>query len=179
METMNRHKLREIAMTSLYQHLLLNKDIRECVYENAESNEIDQFLYTITMDTVKYKDAYIKKISEHLSSEWTFDRLGYVEQAILLMACCEIDLEIVPKPIVVDEAVTLAKKYCDEPAYRLINGVLDQLCDERESLHGQRHREIRQGHAGSESVSQQHARPGRDLQSDQTSQRTLVFYAQG
>ena len=43
------------------------------------------------------------------------------------MACCEIDLEIVPKPIVVDEAVTLAKKYCDEPAYRLINGVLDQL----------------------------------------------------
>ena len=115
METMNRHKLREIAMTSLYQHLLLNKDIRECVYENAESNEIDQFLYTITMDTVKYKDAYIKKISEHLSSEWTFDRLGYV------------DLEIVPKPIVVDEAVTLAKKYCDEPAYRLINGVLDQL----------------------------------------------------
>ena len=127
METMNRHKLREIAMTSLYQHLLLNKDIRECVYENAESNESDQFLYTITMDTVKYKDAYIKKISEHLSSEWTFDRLGYVEQAILLMACCEIDLEIVPKPIVVDEAVTLAKKYCDEPAYRLINGVLDQL----------------------------------------------------
>ena len=97
METMNRHKLREIAMTSLYQHLLLNKDIRECVYENAESNEIDQFLYTITMDTVKYKDAYIKKISEHLSSEWTFDRLGYVEQAILLMACCEIDLEIVRK----------------------------------------------------------------------------------
>ena len=69
--------------------MLLNKDIRECVYENAESNEIDQFLYTITMDTVKYKDAYIKKISEHLSSEWTFDRLGYVEQAILLMACCE------------------------------------------------------------------------------------------
>ena len=54
-------------------------------------------------------------------------RLGYVEQAILLMACCGIDLEIVPKPIVVDEAVTLAKKYCDEPAYRLINGVLDQL----------------------------------------------------
>ena len=35
---MNRHKMREVAMTSLYQHLLLGKDIRECVYENCESN---------------------------------------------------------------------------------------------------------------------------------------------
>ena len=49
---MNRHKMREVAMTSLYQHLLLGKDIRECVYENCDSNDIDPFLYTITMDTV-------------------------------------------------------------------------------------------------------------------------------
>ena len=124
---MNRHKMREVAMTSLYQHLLLGKDIRECVYENCDSNDIDPFLYTITMDTVRYKDAYNDKISEKLNREWTFDRLGFVEQAILLMACCEIDLEVVPKAIVIDEAVSLAKKYCDEDAYKLINGVLDQL----------------------------------------------------
>lgn len=124
---MNRHKMREIAMTSLYQHLLLGKDIRECVYENCESNEIDQFLYTITMDTVRYKDVYIEKISAKLSGDWEFERLGYVEQAILLMACCEIDLELVPKAIVIDEAVNLAKKYCDEDAYKLINGVLDKF----------------------------------------------------
>ena len=124
---MNRHKMREIAMTSLYQHLLLGNDIRECVYENCESNEIDQFLYTITMDTVRYKDVYIEKISGKLSGDWEFERLGYVEQAILLMACCEIDLELVPKAIVIDEAVNLAKKYCDEDAYKLINGVLDKF----------------------------------------------------
>ena len=80
---MNRHKMREVAMTSLYQHLLLGKDIRECVYENCDSNDIDPFLYTITMDTVRYKDAYIDKISEKLNREWTFDRLGFVEQATL------------------------------------------------------------------------------------------------
>ena len=91
---MNRHKMREVAMTSLYQHLLLGKDIRECVYENCDSNDIDPFLYTITMDTVRYKDAYIDNV---------------------------------PKAIVIDEAVSLAKKYCDEDAYKLINGVLDQL----------------------------------------------------
>ena len=39
-----RHKLREQAMTSLYQHLLLKKDIREAVYDVVGTNEIDPFL---------------------------------------------------------------------------------------------------------------------------------------
>ena len=33
----SRHKLRELAMTSLYQHFLLQKDIKECVYDNSET----------------------------------------------------------------------------------------------------------------------------------------------
>ena len=43
------------------------------------------------------------------------------------MAACELDLGVSPKQIVVDEAVILAKKYCDEETYKLINGVLDHL----------------------------------------------------
>ena len=121
----SRHKLRELAMTSLYQHFLLQKDIKQCVYDNCETNEIDPFLYTVTIDAVAYRDVYIDKINEALRQDWTFDRLGFVEQAILLMAACE--LETAPKAIVIDEAVTLAKKYCDDETYRLINGVLDRL----------------------------------------------------
>lgn len=123
----SRHKLREIAMTSLYQHLLLNKDIREAVYDNCETNEIDPFLYTVTIDAIQYKDVYIEKVDHCLRDDWTFERLGFVEQAILLMACCELDLETAPRAIVINEAITLAKNYCDDEIYRLINGVLDKL----------------------------------------------------
>ena len=123
----SRHKLRELAMTSLYQHFLLQKDIKQCVYDNCETNEIDPFLYTVTIDAVAYRDVYIDKINEALRQDWTFDRLGFVEQAILLMAACELDLETAPKAIVIDEAVTLAKKYCDDETSRLINGVLARL----------------------------------------------------
>ena len=45
----------------------------------------------------------------------------------MIIACCELDLDVSPKAIVIDEAVTLAKKYCDEETYKLINGVLDHL----------------------------------------------------
>ena len=123
----SRHKLREIGMTSLYQSFLLNKDIRQSVYDNNDSNEVDPFLYTITIDAMKYRDVYIAKINQSLRDDWTFERLGYVEQAILIMACCELDLEVSPRAIVIDEAITLAKKYCDEETYKLINGVLDHL----------------------------------------------------
>ena len=132
----NRHQLRESAMTCLYQYFLLNKDIKQIVFENSESNAIDPFLYTVTIDAVANKDFYIvknnwdnyiKRINETLSDDWEFDRLGCVEKAILLMAASELDFETAQKPIVIDEAVTLTKKYCDEDAYKLINGVLDQL----------------------------------------------------
>ena len=56
----SRHKLRELAMTSLYQHFLLQKDIKECVYDNSETNEIDPFLYTVTIDAIRYQDVYMR-----------------------------------------------------------------------------------------------------------------------
>lgn len=123
----SRHELREMGMRSLYQSFLLDKDIKQCVYDNCETNEIDSFLYTITIDAMKYKDIYIEKINHSLTQDWEFKRLGYVEQAILILACCELDLDVSPRAIVIDEAVTLAKKYCDEETYKLINGVLDHL----------------------------------------------------
>lgn len=123
----SRHAQRKLAMTCLYQYFLLHQDIKKIVFENSEHNEVDPFLYTITVDAVKYKDTYIKKINHVLGKEWTFDRLGFIEQAVLLMGCCELDLAVSPKPIVINEAIQLAKKYCDEDTYKLINGVLDQL----------------------------------------------------
>ncbi len=123
----SRHELREKAMTCLYQHFLLNKDIKEVVYDNNHTNEIDPFLYTITIDAIKYEDDYIEMINNALRDDWSFDRLGYVEKAILIMAACEIDMEVAPKAIVINEAITLAKKYCDDETYKLINGVLDCL----------------------------------------------------
>ena len=43
------------------------------------------------------------------------------------MAAAELDFETANKAIVIDEAVTLSKKYCDSETYKLINGVLDKL----------------------------------------------------
>ena len=125
---MNRHEQRVIAMNSVYQHLLLGKDIRKCVFECMKgANEIDGYLYSLTMGTVENKDIYIKKINELLRSDWTFERLSMLEQAILLVSFQEILACDTAKPVVINEAITLAKKYCDDNSYKLLNGVIDRL----------------------------------------------------
>ena len=50
---MNRHEQRVVAMQSVYQHLLLGKDIRKCVFDVMKgSNDIDVYLYSLTMGTI-------------------------------------------------------------------------------------------------------------------------------
>lgn len=125
---MNRHETREVAMSALYQSFLLDKDIKKVLIETDNiGNNISPFLYTITIDASHNLPLYKERINRVLKGDWTFDRLGYLEQAILIIALSEIDFETAQRQIIIDEAIVLAKKYCDDDAYKLINGVLDQL----------------------------------------------------
>lgn len=112
---------------ALYQHLLLRKDIRECFVDNFEDDIYDDFIEKICQDLEKNEKKYIEKISGHLV-KWSFDRLNLVEQAILLESTSELLQKLNDKPIVIDEAIILAKTYCDDDSYKFINGVLDKIC---------------------------------------------------
>jgi transcription antitermination protein NusB len=67
------------------------------------------------------------------SDDWTADRLGAVERNILRVALEELDEGEVPVEVVLDEAVTLAKRYASEDAGRLVNGILGRLVREEEA----------------------------------------------
>lgn len=124
---LNRHAYREKMVFALYQHLLLRKDIRECFVDNFEDDIYDDFIEKICQDLEKNEKKYIEKISGHLV-KWSFDRLNLVEQAILLESTSELLQKLNDKPIVIDEAIILAKTYCDDDSYKFINGVLDKIC---------------------------------------------------
>lgn len=122
----NRHEYREKIVFALYQHLLLHKDLKSCFDDNFEDDDND-FLLSLRDDLLANKDRYIAEISPYLN-KWTFDRLNLVEQAILLVTVSEIKQSLNDKAVAIDEAVILAKEYCDEESYRFINGILDQIC---------------------------------------------------
>ena len=99
--------------------------------------EVDEFLDQVIEDYQEYDEKieelsqavtrYEQKINELLRDDWDFDRLSMLEQAILLISFQEILANDTPKAVVINEAITLAKKYCDDNSYKLLNGVLDQL----------------------------------------------------
>ncbi|MEG0077393.1 transcription antitermination protein NusB [Anaerorhabdus sp.] len=125
---MDRHIEREKSMICLYQELLTHRDLSGIVEDIylVPVKEVSEFSQTLIFNSFENKERYIGYINNVLD-EWTFDRLGYIEQAILLIACTEFDRQIAETPVIINEAVLLAKKYGDDNAYKLINGVLDRL----------------------------------------------------
>ncbi len=125
---MNRREQRTKVVFSIYQYLLTQKDIEEILNENLDIDDKESisFIVSNTIETLNNLDELQEKIQQHLV-DWDFDRLGYIEQAILLFAANEINCGEIDRPVIINEAIEIAKKYCDDEAPALINGVLDQL----------------------------------------------------
>ncbi len=126
---MNRHQTRELAMRYLYQHLLLGLDAETIISLNAETIgtlKNDYFFRSIFNNAINNRAFLIEKINSQLS-DWRFERLGYVEQAILLLALTELFTADSDRAVIINEAVELAKTYGEENSYVLINGVLDKI----------------------------------------------------
>ena len=125
---MNRHELREKAMITVYQYLLVERNIDELIEDTFEAPkaEIDPYFIEVIEQSISNIDRYQAYIDKVLV-DWKFDRLGKIEQAILLNGCSEFDLKKTEAAVIIDESVQLAKKYCDADTYKLINSGLDVI----------------------------------------------------
>jgi len=126
---MNRHQLREKSVVSVYQCLLLKGNIDNVIEDSFnvfESNTIDPYFFKVINNAIDNKDEYASYVNQVVNN-YKFNRLGYIEQAILLIACSEFEQKELSASIVMDEAISIAKKYCDEDAYKLINVILERI----------------------------------------------------
>ncbi len=123
---MDRHSIREHSMYCVYQNLLCDKNIDEAIKDVFLTDKVDDFTKILINNSVDNKERYIGYINQVLN-DYTFDRLGYIEQSLLLMGCSEFDHQTAAASIIIDEYILLAKQYCDDDAYKLINSVLDKL----------------------------------------------------
>ncbi|MDP2815013.1 MAG: transcription antitermination factor NusB [Erysipelotrichaceae bacterium] len=133
----SRRKQRVNAMLALYQVFLLNRDIED-VFEDIDYilsegepaflpfSELEEPIKTMLIDAYEHQSIVIDKINEQLS-DWDFVRLGVLEQAILFLAVSEMVYETADRAVIINEAVDIAKQYCDDDAFKLVNGVLDKL----------------------------------------------------
>lgn len=116
-------------MITVYQYLLFNRDIDELLENTFEEpvKEIDPYFVKVVHTSIENAERYAQYIDKVLVEGWHYDRLGKIEQAILLNGCAEFDLKETEAAVIIDESVELAKQYCDADAYKLINSVLDVI----------------------------------------------------
>ena len=139
----NRTITREKAMTVLYQIFLYNKNnisykIDDVINEILESMDIEDrkkidinFLNDLVNGVINNMDNIDKYISKYFPN-WTIDRLGLTDQAIIRISVYELMYTSTPNLVCINEAIELAKRYSDEKVAKMINGVLDKIYHEIE-----------------------------------------------
>ena len=126
MSTISRREARRAAVFMLFQWDVTGKPLGS-LYEG----EVDDYTRQLA-DAVTEHAAVLDARITSASDDWTADRLGAVERNVLRVALEELDEGQVPMEVVLDEAVTLAKRYASEDAARLVNGILGKLVREEQ-----------------------------------------------
>ncbi len=126
---MNRTELRKKIMTILYQIFLYDSSNIDYKVEDVikESVEIENEFVNEMVNGVLDNKNDIDKIANKNLKDWTIDRLGKIDQAILRMGIYELVYTDTPEVVAINEAVELAKEYSDEKVKNMINAVLDRI----------------------------------------------------
>ena len=87
------------------------------------------------MDGVREKDEELRKVIALHAQGWNIERIGIVELCLLEMAVYEIlYMPKIPLGASINEAVELAKIYCDEKSPAFLNGILGTIGKQFRSL---------------------------------------------
>ncbi len=125
--------IREKAVIAIYQKLLvdINEDeIREYLNSDKDlASDQDDYNYCFMLITsvANEIEKYKSEVAKYLKAGWTIERLSKMELAILLVGCYELLETEQSKEVIINEAIELSKKYCDEDAYKFVNGLLNKI----------------------------------------------------
>ena len=129
MADLNRSELRKKIMTILYQiSICENNKITYDVNDLIKNIlEIDNDFVKETVYGVITNREKIDEYANKYLNNWSLDRLGNTDQAILRMAIYELLYTDTPSIVVINEAIELAKLYSDDAVKGMINSVLDKI----------------------------------------------------
>jgi len=125
----NRSMVRTVLFQLLYQEEL-NPGSLDRLSESYIAQELPQhkplrhFARELLKSSLENRAAIDGQISA-LSQNWTLARMSPTDRSILRLAAAEILFTDTPKPIVINEAVELAKKFGTKESAAFVNGILD------------------------------------------------------
>ena len=86
----------------------------------------DPFVSELVHGTIEHLGEVDERITRH-AEHWRMERMPAVDRNILRLAVYEMTHEATPAPVVIDEALELARKFSNQEAVQFVNGVLDAV----------------------------------------------------
>jgi N utilization substance protein B len=132
-----RRKARELALQMLFQADVAKQapdDVRKSFWNERGQVEPDvrgfaDDLFRIATDRAEEIDQKIEAHAEH----WRVERMAAVDRNILRAGVAEfLGFADTPKPVVINEALEIARKFSTPESVNFLNGVLDSVAREME-----------------------------------------------
>jgi N utilization substance protein B len=131
-----RHRAREAALQILYQWEITRRDVDRAAetffthqWSSAEppADELRMFATTLASDTVD-RLADIDPLIAETTQRWRPERMAVLDRLILRMAVCEMLRDrSTPPPVIINEALELARTFTTDDSIKFINGMLDTI----------------------------------------------------
>jgi N utilization substance protein B len=122
-------KLRELVMQALYQKEMTGSSNTDLVkqfkqnYKNLNLKNFETCLKEIKRNILDI-DSIIEK-----HTNINFDQISKIELAILKQAVYEIRNSDLDKPIIISEAIRLAKRFGQDSSHKFVNALLDKAAN--------------------------------------------------
>jgi len=94
--------------------------------ESRNPPQPDAFLDGLVKGAVAHVQELDRRITQH-AEHWRIERMPLVDRNILRLAVYEMMHSDTPAPVVIDEALELARRYSNEESVQFVNGVLDAV----------------------------------------------------
>ena len=130
---MSRHRSRHRAVQVLYQCDVRQvrpdqaiSDFYGSLYSEESENEIgkDEFMEELVHGVNRNRQE-IDKLLQNASENWRVERMPAVDRNILRLASYEMLAGHLPAPVVIDEALELARRFSGDESVSFVNGVLE------------------------------------------------------
>jgi N utilization substance protein B len=130
-----RRKSRELALQMLFQSDMARQGVDEVrrtfwAERGDLEDEVRGFaddIFKLAVDRAQEIDSLIEQHAEH----WRMERMAAVDRNVLRAAVAEfLGFPRTPKPVVINEALEIARKFSSPESVQFINGVLDSVAKE-------------------------------------------------
>jgi N utilization substance protein B len=122
----------------LFQWDITHDDVDQVIatfFQNQpeESADVADFARRLVMGTVEHVERIDELIRRH-AEHWRLDRMATVDRNLLRLAVQEfLHSKDIPKTVVINEAIEIARRFSSQESPQFINGVLDSIKKELEA----------------------------------------------